>query len=261
MNTQNTDSNDRPLGYWLTAVDRLLAAEFAAAFENEGVTRRDWRLLNAIDGTAVADRPLPEHKLGRLMDLGWIEAGDGDWTLTDSGRTAKERLGAVVDGIRTKVTDAAGSDDLATTLAALERIARALGWDESGRLPRKPHRAGRGHRGFGPRHRFGRGPGFDGPVGPHRDDERLDDEDGFARHGFGRRRGFAPGDGFARGRRGHAFDAECGAARHHGEPRRGDRFDDPRSGHPRALRVVARTAQHAYERGFDAGFERGRGVR
>src|SRR5690606_6877617 len=52
MDTMNTDENSRPFGFWLKAVDRLMAAEFARAFESEGITRREWRLLNIVDGTA-----------------------------------------------------------------------------------------------------------------------------------------------------------------------------------------------------------------
>lgn len=226
MNTINTDENSRPFGFWLKAVDRLMAIEFAAAFESEGITRREWRLLNMIDGTAPmsgrkSDRPLLEHKLGRLIELGWVTDAEGTWTLTDDGRAAKERLGAIVDGIRAKVTDAVPADDLATTMATLEQLARAFGWDEETPLPRAPR--GRGGRDFGGRGGFG-GPGF----GPR----------GFGRpgHGFGH-----PGRGF--GHEGHA-------------PEMGEREDCHRGGHARAR--FAHFAQSAYERGFDAGFTRAR---
>src|SRR5690606_28521470 len=128
MNTINTDENSRPFGFWLKAVDRLMANEFATAFESEGITRRDWRLLNVIDDTVSDKRPLRIHKLGLLIELGWVTDAEGTWTLTDDGRAAKERLGGIVDGIRAKVTDAVPADDLATTIATLEQLARAFGW-------------------------------------------------------------------------------------------------------------------------------------
>lgn len=207
--TQNTDSTSRPFGFWITAVDRLMAAEFASAFESEQASRRDWRILNVIDGTAPARRPLNPHKLHGLVERGWVVADGDGWTLTADGRATKDRLQGIVDGIRTKVTDAVSPDDLDTTLATLEQIARAFGWDEETPLPRG---RGRRHR-FGPR-RFGRG------------------------HGFG------PGHGFGRG--GH----EHGDHRGHGF--------GPGHGHDRSDHRTARAAQHAYERGFDAGFSRGR---
>lgn len=248
--TQNPLNSSRPLGYWLKATDRLMAAEFATAFHDEGVSRREWRMLNVIDGSVPAHRPLNAHKLHRLVERGWIVAEGDGWMLTDEGRAAKERLGAIVDGIRAKVSDAVSEEEMATTLASLEKIARAFGWDEETPLPRK-RRHGFGGRAFGRGFpgRFGRpfgrglGPGF-GPG-----------------HGFGP--GFGPGHGFGpdadhredecrHGERGHGHpgfrDGEHGERGHHGH--RGHRGHGPH----RAARFV----QHAYERGFDAGYSRGR---
>ncbi|MCS3844288.1 MarR family winged helix-turn-helix transcriptional regulator [Microbacterium sp. AK031] len=236
MNTINTDETSRPFGFWLKAVDRLMAAEFASAFESEGITRREWRLLNIVDGSVPAgrpksDHPLPAHKLARLIELGWVTDADGTWTLTDDGRAAKERLGGIVDGIRAKVTDAVPAEDLATTMATLERLARTFGWDEETPLPRGRGRRGFGdhgfgHRSFGPRGSGRRGHGFRHPS------QRFDHE-GYERHdGHG-----APGT---------SEREDC----HHGGPH------GHRGGHARAR--FAHFAQGAYERGFDAGFTRGR---
>lgn len=231
--TENNDSS-RPFGYWLKAVDRLMAAEFAAAFESFGVTRREWRMLNRIDGTVADDaHPLPVHKLHRLIELGWVTDADGPWTLTDEGREAKERLGAIVDGIRAKVADAVPAEDLATTMATLEQLARAFGWDESTPLPRRAH----GPRGFGRGHgRHGHRPHGFGPRGFGHDGHHFDE------HGYGER---------GECRHEHA-SAHAGERGHHGDPRD---HGHPH-GHPRAR--FARFAQGAYERGFEAGFTRGR---
>jgi hypothetical protein len=225
MNTINTDETSRPFGFWLKAVDRLMAAEFATAFESEGITRREWRLLNVIDGTVPvgrpkSNRPLPAHKLARLIELDWVTDAEGTWTLTDEGRSAKERLGGIVDGIRAKVTDAVPAEDLATTLATLEQLARAFGWDEETPLPR-----GRGHHGFGP---GGFGPG------------------GFGPGGFGRGRGHGHRFG-PRGFGAHGFGP-------HGVEHEGHEHRD----HGRGRAHFARFGQDSYERGFDAGFTRGR---
>ena len=252
MNTsesQNPENTTRPFGYWLKAADRLMAAEFAAAFDGEHASRRDWRILNIVDGTAQSDRPLNGNKLHRLVERGWV-APDGDgWTLTDDGRAAKERLGALVDEIRTKVADAVSPEDMATTLASLEKIARAFGWDEETPLPR-----GRRHGFGGPRHGrgfprgFGRpfGRGFGPGFGPGRG------FDGDPEHGRGR--GFGPGFGPDADAAHDCRHSEPGADhRGHGRPGRGD-HGHRGHGPQRAERI----AQHAYERGFDAGFTRGR---
>ena len=253
--TQNPQNSSRPFGFWLKAADRLMAAEFASAFEAEQASRRDWRILNVIDGTVPTDRPrnghkLHGHKVRSLVERGWIVADGDGWTLTDEGRAAKERLGAVVDGIRAKVRGAVSDEEMATTLASLEKIARAFGWDEETPLPRG-RRHGFGERGEGrgfPR-RFGRpfGRGF----GPGR---------GFG-HGFGP--GFGPGRGFgpdADQREDECRPGERGHG-HHGHPgfrdgEHGERGDHGHRGH--GPHRVARFVQNAYERGFDAGYGRGR---
>jgi len=95
---------------------------------------------------------------------------------------AVAQSGGDIDAVRARVSGAVSPEDYATTVAALEAIARELGWDEShaghgsGRGERHGFGPGaHGHRGFGPDAGFGRGfgPGF-----------------GHGHHG----RGFGPGE-------------------------------------------------------------------
>ncbi len=267
MNTSESHESEnasRPFGYWLKAADRLMAAEFATAFEGEHASRRDWRLLNVVDGTVPARRPLNDHKLHRLVERGWVAPEGDGWALTDDGRAAKDRLGAIVDGIRSKVADAVSPEEMATTLASLEKIARAFGWDEETPLPRgRRHgfggrRHGRGHgfpHGFG--RPFGRGFGPDahdgGCRGENEHGEHGHGERGHG-HGHGRRHGFDSSHGFGpRGDAGHEHAGHEHPGHEHGH---GGHHHDER-GHHGPQRVV-RFAQHAYERGFDAGYSRGR---
>ncbi|WP_275576709.1 hypothetical protein [Microbacterium sp. B35-30] len=272
----------RPLGYWLRAVDGLLTREFATALEAEGISRRDWMLLNLLAGDI--DAPEMRERLARkgkrlrgLEERGWVEEhGDGTWSLTDLGRSEKDRIGAIVDGIRSRVVDAVGdAEAYAALTTSLEAIAREFGWDDSA--------AGR-ERGFGGFGGFGRR-GFPG-FGPE-----------FRGHGFGPgwRQGFAGGPrpfgsdihegyghnrhrGFAPGRPGHPAERFDEPMRGYGgEGCRGDHphadhgHRDHESGHghhgehahhghhgDRAHGRGGRGAQQAYERGFDAGFARGR---
>ncbi|WP_029264467.1 MULTISPECIES: hypothetical protein [unclassified Microbacterium] len=245
MNTsesQNPENTTRPFGYWLKAADRLMAAEFAAAFDGEHASRRDWRILNIVDGTVTTDRPLNEHKLHRLVERGWVTPEGDGWTLTDEGRAAKDRLGTIVDGIRAKVSSAVSDEEMATTLASLEKIARAFGWDEETPLPR-----GRRHGFGGPRHGRGFPRGFGRPFG------RGFGPDADAEHGC--RHGEA-GAGHRGHGRGHGHPG-------HGHPGHGDHGHDDRGhghhGHRgHGPHRGERIAQHAFERGFDAGFTRGR---
>ncbi|WP_208008543.1 MarR family winged helix-turn-helix transcriptional regulator [Agromyces protaetiae] len=212
MTTENTNENvqfptdRRPFGFWLKAVDRRLSAEMEALFASDGITRRDWRLLNLLGGDAVDER-LAERLarkpriLERLAERGWIDAEAPTPTLTDEGRTARERLLDQVQALRARVAGAVSPEDFQTTVATLEKIARELGWDENAKLPRgrrggrrfgygHPHR-GHDHDGFGPA-RFDRA-GF----GPRRDERCADGErrrgERPARPGREFRKGFGPG--------------------------------------------------------------------
>ncbi|MET0735029.1 MAG: hypothetical protein ABWY55_05210 [Microbacterium sp.] len=269
MNTQNDDTPDdadqpaegssgiptdrRPLGFWLRAVDELLTAEFAKAFAAEGITRREWMLLNALSGdvelAGFAERIARKGKRLRVLeDRGWAEEqGDGTWQLTDEGRAAKERLGAIVDGIRGRVSGAVTPEDFATTMASLEAIARELGWDEETRTHRGFGFGPRGRRGFGPGFRSGFGPGFGHGFRP-----------GFG-HGF--RPGFGPGFGDDDGREGARHGERPGLGRHseHGHTAHG--HGHPHDGHGERSHGEHGHGKHrghhserAYERGFEAGF-------
>lgn len=226
---ENTSAPDRPLGYWLRAVDRLLSIEFARALDAEGVDRRDWMLLNAVDGSVdarwSAERLARKSgRVRRLIDRGWIAETDGTWTLTPAGAEAKTRIDGIVDGVRSQVKDAVAPEAYDTTVASLEAMAQALGGTEN---LRDEHRRGPGRRGFGGPFRPGFGRGFGGP-GSH--EHRGRDFGHGIGHGY---RGFGPDDAACHGHsQGH--------------------------GHGPAHRKGDRHGERAYERGFDAGYERGR---
>jgi hypothetical protein len=238
MNTsQNTPENtpsdqSRPFGFWISAVDRLTAARFATAFEDEGVTRRDWRILNAVDGTVPSGRELPDRKLRHLADLGWIERTTEGWALTPDGVAAKARLSSAVEEIRAEVADVLGPEEFAALAASLEKLARGLGYEEGTRLPRRPHaRRGDGHgrrsehHGRGRRHgahAHGHGFGHGDPFASEHPRFGRGDH-GFGR-GFGVERGEHRGAGIDGGEPFGGFGHE--SAGH-------DRFEHDRFGHDR----------------------------
>lgn len=85
-----------------------------------------------------------------VMDFaarGWVIVDADGITLTNTGREAHDALRTKVDAVRQTVADAVSPEDLATTLASLESIARAFGWAEHAAHEHGPH----GHFGRGPR--------------------------------------------------------------------------------------------------------------
>lgn len=112
---------------------------------------RDHRLGGAPFGPGHHHRGPRGHRRSTaeiVMDFaarGWVTVDADGITLTDTGREAHDALSTKVAAVRQTVADAVSPEDLATTLASLESIARAFGWDE-----RAAHERG-------PRGRFGRG--------------------------------------------------------------------------------------------------------
>ena len=134
----------RPIGYWLKLVDRLIDEQFASTLEEHGVTRRQWQLLNVLDkepstveqlDAAVApflsanDHETSAEHLTELIDSAWVDATPTGYELTDRGRTAFERLAAVVAERRTAATEGITPEQYTETLAVLERMARNLGFE------------------------------------------------------------------------------------------------------------------------------------
>jgi hypothetical protein len=139
-------AENRPIGFWLKLVDRLIDERFAAIIEEHGVTRRQWQLLNVMEpGAATVEQldqsiaPFVEpgteetaaEHLAELVDSDWITVNGSVYSLTDRGRSAFGRLQEVVDSLRDQTGEGLTQEQYETTLSALERMAVNLGWQGS----------------------------------------------------------------------------------------------------------------------------------
>ncbi len=157
-------ADQRPIGYWLKLVDRLIDGAFEGSLDEHGVTRRQWQLLNVLgSGPAsaeeldaavapftaasvsapqvvapeaapdVADPPGSsiEGELAELIESDWVTESPSGYVLTPRGQQSFERLSVVVDAFRTSMSDGVGEAEYATTVATLERMARNLGWSDA----------------------------------------------------------------------------------------------------------------------------------
>lgn len=136
---------ERPIGFWLTLLGRLVDEHFADTLHEHGVTRRQWQLLNLLSSSQAtvteldtqvapfldqaAGETSADH-LGELVESGWVTLDESTYTLTDRGRTACTRLAEVVADYRTLVGGGVSDEEYATTVSVLERMARNLGWHE-----------------------------------------------------------------------------------------------------------------------------------
>lgn len=139
----------RPIGCWLKLVDRLIDEQFASTLEDHGVTRRQWQLLNVLRSepatveqldAAVApflSAPAPEaaepesslEHLAELVDSAWVTASGEHYEITERGTLALDKLSEVVAVQRTVVSEGVSPEQYEQTIAALERMARNLGYD------------------------------------------------------------------------------------------------------------------------------------
>lgn len=139
----------RPIGFWLKLVDRLIDDQFASTLEEHGVTRRQWQLLNVLSRESSTAAQLdaavapflasmppevgePESSvehLTELIDSGWVDATPTGYELTERGRNAFDRLADVVAVGRSRMTEGLSAEQYDETLAALERMARNLGFE------------------------------------------------------------------------------------------------------------------------------------
>jgi len=136
---------DKPIGFWLKLVDKLIDEQFAATLEEHGVTRRQWQLLNVLSqgearleqlDTAVAPFLNPDSQessaehLAELVESAWVSSSDGVFALTEQGTGALAGLSDVVTNNRDALTVGIGAVEYEATIAVLERMARNLGWSE-----------------------------------------------------------------------------------------------------------------------------------
>ncbi|GAB3538629.1 hypothetical protein GCM10027403_25550 [Arthrobacter tecti] len=148
---------ERPIGFWLALVDRLITDQFNAAMEEHGVTRRQWQLLNVLaetpatttqlaeafpdaviepsTGGAVAGETPPEETTGEdiaeLTESRWISLDGGRYSLTDLGRSSVLKLTAIVERNRDLIAEGISPAEYQATVDVLRRMASNLGWDDT----------------------------------------------------------------------------------------------------------------------------------
>ncbi|MBA3339785.1 MAG: winged helix-turn-helix transcriptional regulator [Geodermatophilaceae bacterium] len=133
----------RPIGWWLKHVDGLLDLGFEATLGAQGVSRRQWQILNGLAEGTPAEELLESltvfgdedgvddgvhDALAGLVLRGWLRTGpDGDaLEITDAGRTEQERISAEVLTLRKSVTEGMSADDYRAVVTGLARMAENL---------------------------------------------------------------------------------------------------------------------------------------
>jgi len=137
-------TDQRPIGFWLKLVDRLIDEKFAETLDEHGVTRRQWQLLTVLSrGPATLEQLVlavapflsngstPESSvehLSELIESGWVDATATGYETTERGSTAYERLAEVVNANRAKASEGVTEQEYRDTIDVLERLAVNLGY-------------------------------------------------------------------------------------------------------------------------------------
>jgi DNA-binding MarR family transcriptional regulator len=152
LRTTTVPTDRRPIGFWLKLVDRLLDEGFDRLLGDQGLTRRHWQTLTALqDGPTTVEEldtrlapflddqePSTRPVLDDLAARGWVAwAADGRAAPTEAGAAAQADLLAQVSAHRRRVTEGVTADEYRTTVAVLRRIAANLGWADPDDHPRR----------------------------------------------------------------------------------------------------------------------------
>lgn len=134
---------ERPIGFWLKLVDRLIDERFAGIIEEHGVTRRQWQLLGSISaghGTVaeldaaiapfLATGETSADHLAELVESDWLSFDGASFALTERGTIAFTALSEVVEGLRGTVAQGLSPEEYAAAVGALETMARNLGYTD-----------------------------------------------------------------------------------------------------------------------------------
>ena len=146
---------NRPIGYWLKYVDRLLEDTLDRALAAEALSRRHWQALNTLAHGPVAEAELVpalepfvredpaglRTVLDGLAERGWTDRDDaGRLVLTPAGRDVQERTLQRVRETRSLTVRGIGEDEYRTVIDVLARMAVNLEGAEPpvGRAPAGP---------------------------------------------------------------------------------------------------------------------------
>ena len=139
---------ERPLGYWLKHLDRLIETAAERTFAEQELTRRHWQIMNVLRespqqeaGLTEAVRPFwapgaitLEEVTSELARRGWLTQDDtGRYALTPAGQAGHAVVEQKVHGIRSTFLTGLTEQDYHATVQVLQRMAenmaRAAGQD------------------------------------------------------------------------------------------------------------------------------------
>jgi hypothetical protein len=128
----------KPIGYWLKTLDRLIDENFDHALAAEGVQRRHWQILNIVKTSPATNATIAaaldpfwtegaitlDEVLADMARRGWI-TGHEPRQLTASGEAALDAIRQRTN-LREKITAGLTAEQYTQTVAVLEQMAANL---------------------------------------------------------------------------------------------------------------------------------------
>jgi DNA-binding MarR family transcriptional regulator len=135
------ESERRPIGYWLKHLDRLIDQAFERALDADGLTRRQWQVLNTLAAGPTTNAALTaalqpfvqgdsmaiEVVINDFLGRGWVRnVPDGGVEISERGRAAHEaamqRVAETRQALRRGITE----DEYVSVIRILQRMASNL---------------------------------------------------------------------------------------------------------------------------------------
>ena len=136
-------NTERPIGYWLKKLDRLIDGQFERQLGDAGLSRRQWQLLNLLeDGPRSAPELqtelepfLPDEPdelseaLSGLITRGWAASQDNVVSLTETGQAQFGLVRTKVTQLRQSSMAGISPEEYQATIGVLSRMAANLELD------------------------------------------------------------------------------------------------------------------------------------
>jgi len=143
-------NTERPIGYWLKKLDRLIDGQFERQLGEAGLSRRQWQLLNLLeDGPRSAPELQTElepflqdepdelsEALSGLITRSWAASQDNVVSLTETGQAQFGLVRTKVTQLRQSSMAGISPEEYQVTIGVLSKMAANLELDsDSGNGP------------------------------------------------------------------------------------------------------------------------------
>ncbi|HEY4453645.1 MAG TPA: hypothetical protein VGN81_04970 [Pseudonocardiaceae bacterium] len=132
---------ERPIGYWLNRLDRLIEEAFDRVLAAEELTRRHWQTMNVVrtspqDAAALTSAMRPfwspgaitlDETTGDLTRRGWLTQDEaGRYLITPTGHAGHAAVEEKVHAIRSTILTGLADDDYHATVRILRQMIENL---------------------------------------------------------------------------------------------------------------------------------------